>query len=112
MDTTDILKFKPEPLVRDGKTFADVNEDVSCPAERFPTKIWWVIFLIALSCFGLGAVLAGYMFMTGLGVLGLNQPVGWGVFIVEFVFWACVIIKKFLINIANSPLAPYPAGHP
>jgi molybdopterin-containing oxidoreductase family membrane subunit len=27
------------------------------------------------------------MFLTGLGVLGLNQPNGWGVFIVNFVFW-------------------------
>ena len=79
--------YVPEILVTGDKTFADVNKDVSAPLESFPTWRWWTCFLVAVSCFLLGAVLAGYMFAKGLGVLGLNQPGGWGVFIVIFVFW-------------------------
>src|SRR5690606_20117429 len=85
--TTDVIKYEPDILVTNNKTFADVNNDVCAPLERFPSWKWWVCFLVALTCFGIGAVLAGNMFMTGLGVLGLNQPVGWGTFIVTFVFW-------------------------
>ena len=77
----------PQVLVTGGRTFADVNEDVARPLESFPTWRWWMCFLAALAAFGVGATLAGIMFMQGLGVLGLNQPNGWGVFIVNFVFW-------------------------
>ncbi len=78
---------REESLVTGGKTFADVDQDISIHLERFPTWRWWMCFVAALSAFGLGAVLVGIMFARGLGVLGLNQPNGWGVFIVNFVFW-------------------------
>src|SRR5690242_19068680 len=80
-------KYVPDVLVSGKKTLADVNQDVSAPLERFPTGKWWACFVVALCCFGVGAALAGEMFVKGLGVLGLNQPNGWGVFIVNFVFW-------------------------
>jgi Ni/Fe-hydrogenase subunit HybB-like protein len=85
--TTETMTYVPEPLVTGGKTYADLNTDVAAPVESFPTWKWWTAFGIAVSCFGIGAALALYMFMTGLGILGLNQPNGWGVFIVNFVFW-------------------------
>ena len=84
---TEFMTYTPEPLVTGGKTLADVNNDISAPLERFPTKKWWICFITAILAFLLGASLAAEMFMKGLGVLGLNQPNGWGVFIVNFVFW-------------------------
>lgn len=75
------------PLVTGGKTYGDVNSDVVRPVESFPTKRWWTLFIMAVCTFGFGATVAGYMFAKGLGILGLNQPNGWGVFIVNFVFW-------------------------
>ncbi|OFZ55386.1 MAG: hydrogenase [Bdellovibrionales bacterium RIFOXYC1_FULL_54_43] len=76
-----------EILITGGKSAADLDADVARPVERFPTRIWWVCFLAALAAFGLGALLATDMFQRGLGVLGLNITNGWGVFIVNFVFW-------------------------
>ena len=87
MSTANPDQFVPDVYVTGGKTFDDVNNDIARPLESFPTWKWWVCFIAALSAFGLGAVLAGIMFAKGLGVLGLNQPNGWGVFIVNFVFW-------------------------
>lgn len=75
------------PLVTGGKTYSDINEDVARPVESFPTKRWWALFITAVCVFAFGATISGYMFATGLGVLGLNQPNGWGTFIVNFVFW-------------------------
>lgn len=76
-----------EILVQDQKTYADLNEAIAAPVERFPTKIWWFCFSLAVLAFLLGLAVAAEMFQEGLGILGLNQPNGWGVFITNFVFW-------------------------
>lgn len=87
MSTTDSMQLSPDVLVTGEKTMADINHDVAAPLERFPSGKWWAAFGIAVTAFLIGATLAANMFMQGLGVLGLNQPNGWGVFIVNFVFW-------------------------
>ena len=87
MATTTVRPFGSEMLVTGGKSYSDVNQDVAAPAERFPNWKWWAAFGVAITAFLIGATLAGIMFAQGLGVLGLNQPNGWGVFIVNFVFW-------------------------
>jgi len=76
-----------EPLVTGGKSYSDVNDDISIHTERMPTKLWVFAFI--------PAVLLMLMFLTGLGLeitvgqglVGINSPVGWGVYIVNFVFW-------------------------
>ena len=74
-------------LVTSGRTVKDVNNDILKPTESFPTKMWWTSFVIALSFMLMGFSLIGFMFYDGLYVLGINNPVGWGFFIVNFVFW-------------------------
>ncbi|MEO1268235.1 MAG: NrfD/PsrC family molybdoenzyme membrane anchor subunit, partial [Myxococcota bacterium] len=76
-----------EPLVTGGKSYGDVDDDIIRHVESFPTKLW-------LGAFGLAATVAGIfftsvvlMFGTGLGTQGINSPVGWGIDIINFVFW-------------------------
>ena len=74
-------------LVTGGKTYADVNDDVSRPLESFPTGRWWACFAMS------GVALAVWLWSVsnfvyyGQGVLGLNEPSGWGTDITNFVFW-------------------------
>ncbi len=75
------------PLVLGGKTYRDVNDDVASPTERFPGKAWWVGFAIALSILGMLGIEIGNILGRGLGILGINVPVSWGTFIINFVFW-------------------------
>jgi Ni/Fe-hydrogenase subunit HybB-like protein len=75
------------PLIDPRKTFADVNRDVSAPLERRPGLLWKVAFAIAAGLFLLMNVVVGYQMKKGLGILGINHPVGWGVYITNFVFW-------------------------
>jgi len=77
----------PDVLVRGGKTFADVNDDVSRPLESFPTGKWWFLFSICLGVLGIWAFSVGSFIYYGQGVLGINQPSGWGTDITNFVFW-------------------------
>ena len=76
-----------EVLVTGARTFADVNDDVARPLENFPTKLWWIVFICAMSAFAIGAGAVLDAFEKGLGVLGINQPAGWGSYIITFVFW-------------------------
>ncbi len=73
--------------VTGGRTFAEVSEDVSRPLETFPTATWWVCFIIATLAFAVGATLLLQTFKQGVGLWGLNQPVGWGDDVTTFVFW-------------------------
>jgi molybdopterin-containing oxidoreductase family membrane subunit len=80
-------KATREPLVCGNKTYHDVSDDVAGHTERFPTALWWGAFIPSVLLFLV--FITGLIFSTtvGIGTTGLNHPVGWGVFIVTFVFW-------------------------
>ncbi|MBK8397756.1 MAG: polysulfide reductase NrfD [Leptospiraceae bacterium] len=75
------------PLVEGNKNYKQVTEDILKPTESFPTKIWWTAFLVALTVTLVDLGIIGYLMYEGLYILGINNPVGWGFFIVNFVFW-------------------------
>ena len=77
----------PEPLVTGAKKWSDVDQDICMHAERFPTKRWWAAFAVALTLLGVLVVSLVTLLYAGMGIVGVNQPVGWGSFIVNFVFW-------------------------
>lgn len=76
-----------EPLVSGRRTYAQVNDDIAIHTETMPTKLWWAAFipsLILMIGFFLSlAIIVG----TGMGTVGISHPIGWGVFIINFVFW-------------------------
>jgi Ni/Fe-hydrogenase subunit HybB-like protein len=75
------------PLITGGKTPAQVTEDVCRPLEGRPGRLWWGGFLLSLALLGVGLLTMGYLFVTGVGVWGLNRTVGWAFDITNFVFW-------------------------
>jgi molybdopterin-containing oxidoreductase family membrane subunit len=87
MAMTETMKFTPEVLVTGHKTLADLNDDVSRPVEAFPTKMWWTCFGATLFGLCIWAFAVTNFVLRGQGVLGINQPSGWGTDITNFVFW-------------------------
>src|SRR4051812_264128 len=75
------------PLVLGGKDFGAVTQTVAAIVERQTPRAWYVAFAIALALLGLLMLTIGYLVLTGVGVWGNNQPVGWAFDIVNFVFW-------------------------
>jgi molybdopterin-containing oxidoreductase family membrane subunit len=75
------------PLVQGGMTYADVSEKISAITENKPPKQWYYLItlssLMTVMLFGC----LGYLVMTGIGVWGNNNPVGWGWDITNFVWW-------------------------
>ncbi len=76
------------PLVVGEHDFASVTEVVCDVTERpRPPTAWYVAFAVSLTLLAILMAMIAYLFFTGVGVWNLNNPVGWGFDITNFVFW-------------------------
>jgi molybdopterin-containing oxidoreductase family membrane subunit len=76
-----------EALVPEGVTYHEVTRKVCGMLDRRPPKWWLPAFLFFGAVATMGLVLIIYQIVTGVGVWGLNNPVGWAWDITNFVFW-------------------------
>ncbi|RAL21607.1 hydrogenase [Lujinxingia litoralis] len=76
-----------EPLVADNKTWAQVDDDIARHTEVMPTARWWAVFVPSVLLMLVFLTSLGVAIGTGIGTSGISHPVGWGVFIINFVFW-------------------------
>ena len=68
-------------------TAPQVTRDVIKSMTELPGAKWWIAFLLAQGMFILGVISVSHQLMNGIGILGINNTVGWGVYITDFVFW-------------------------
>lgn len=66
--------------------FKDINRDILRTLEK-PSLAYWMMIAIIIGGVGVGAFCFSIQIREGMGVAGLNHPVGWGVYITDFVFW-------------------------
>ncbi|MEZ5063744.1 MAG: NrfD/PsrC family molybdoenzyme membrane anchor subunit [bacterium] len=86
-DTSEDVRTRP-PLILGDNDFASVTEKVCRVVETSKTpKAWWALFGLSATVMTMLLAMIGYLFYTGVGVWGVNNPVGWGFAIVNFVFW-------------------------
>jgi Ni/Fe-hydrogenase subunit HybB-like protein len=74
-------------LILRSPDFHSITEAVAQPIERPAPIGWWLFFLPSLALLGLLGVAVSWLFWEGVGVWGLNIPVGWAWDITNFVFW-------------------------
>ena len=79
--------YRP-PIVEPGHSFGSVTDKISAIVlgKRTP-RGWWVGFGIAFALLMLFNGAVGYLLYRGVGIWGINIPVGWGFAIVNFVWW-------------------------
>jgi Ni/Fe-hydrogenase subunit HybB-like protein len=76
------------PVIAPGHTFGTVTDKISSIVLTRRTPLgWWVGFLIAFAIANVLMLALAYLFVKGTGIWGINQPVGWGFAIVNFVWW-------------------------
>jgi len=76
------------PLLDGNQTFSSITETVIKPIETPRPPSWWVIaFLASVSLLFLLLAMMGGAVVYGVGIWGINNPVGWGYAIVNLVFW-------------------------
>jgi molybdopterin-containing oxidoreductase family membrane subunit len=82
------IDYSIEPEVVEGQPkLNQINEAIAKPLETRPSWKYLVALGISSTMLLIGAVCLGFSFYYGIGLWGNNQPVGWAIPIVNFVFW-------------------------
>ncbi len=76
------------PVIAPGHTFGSVTDKISSIVLTRRTPLgWWIGFFISFMIFNLLMVALTYLLFKGVGIWGINIPVGWAFAIVNFVWW-------------------------
>lgn len=75
------------PAIAGRLSLAEIEELVARPLDTKPDRKYFIALSISGSLLLIGAVCLAISFYYGIGLWGNNQPVGWAVPIVNFVFW-------------------------
>jgi Ni/Fe-hydrogenase subunit HybB-like protein len=75
------------PLIEGHKTLKDVTDDIASLVETPPGLGWLTMILGSSSVFLFYIIVIAMIVGTGMGLMGVTHPVGWGTDIVTFVFW-------------------------
>ena len=77
-----------QPLIAPGHDYATITDKIAGEVlDRKTPKPVWVIIAVAATFIGIMTVGASYLFYKGVGIWGINIPVGWGIAIVNLVWW-------------------------
>ena len=75
------------PLIEGNKSLNQISQDILAPIDS-KTPLWWYLALfVSLSMLVFGAYSIVYTLRYGLGTWGVNNSVGWGWDIINFVWW-------------------------
>src|SRR5215831_8947014 len=92
-----------QSLLDSGYTLDSINEKISSIVLKQPLRSRWLIgFGIAFALVMVFLYAVAVLLVKGIGVWGINIPVGWGFDIVNFVWWigighAGTLISAFLL---------------
>ncbi len=74
-------------LIEGNKSFNQISQDILAPIDA-KTPLWWYAALfVSLSLLAFGTYSIVYTLQYGLGTWGVNNSVGWGWDIINFVWW-------------------------
>ncbi|MBE0637291.1 MAG: polysulfide reductase NrfD [Bacteroidales bacterium] len=75
------------PLVKGKKSYGQISDELLANVERKPAKWWFVAMAIGTLMLMYGGWAVYMTVGVGLGTWGLNNSVGWGWDIINFVWW-------------------------
>src|SRR5215475_13514545 len=106
--TEDVIERRSAPVIEPGYTFGSVTDKISSIVLTRPTFTGWFIgfglsFLVTMMML----YALGYLMVKGIGIWGVNVPIGWGFAIVNFVWWigighAGTLISAILLLLRQS----------
>jgi len=76
------------PVIGPGYNFATVTDKISAIVLRRRPPLWWIVgFAISFALVMLLMVALTYLLVKGVGIWGVQIPVGWAFAIINFVWW-------------------------
>ena len=77
-----------QPIVGPGHTFATVTDKIASLVLKKKTPLWWFFGLaVAFGLLQLLLMSVALLLVRGVGIWGVNVPVGWAFAIINFVWW-------------------------
>src|ERR1035437_4701236 len=81
-------KMANAPILGPGHDYASVTDKISSIVmKRRPPKWWIAGFAIGFALLMLLLYAVTYLLLVGVGIWGIQIPVGWGFAIINFVWW-------------------------
>jgi len=96
------------PVIGPGHTFDTVTDKIADAVLKRPIGFGWLTGVAVAGMFLTGLMVAvTWLFLRGVGIWGINIPVGWGFAIVNFVWWigighAGTLISAILLLLKQS----------
>src|SRR3954453_11922338 len=76
------------PVIEPGDSFGSVTDKITSIVLRRGTPLWWLGGIaITFGMLQLLLLACTLLFFKGVGVWGINIPIGWGFAIINFVWW-------------------------
>ena len=80
--------IEKDHFINDHHTYTTVSDEISAVVLTKKFKIGWIFgLLIAASMLMMMMCSAAWLLYKGVGVWGINMPIGWGFAIINFVWW-------------------------
>jgi Ni/Fe-hydrogenase subunit HybB-like protein len=101
-------KIEVGPVIDEGHSLASVSDKIAGIVLKRKITLGWIFgFLIALGVMQMLLGAAAWLFIKGVGIWGINIPIGWGFAIVNFVWWigighAGTLISAILLLLNQS----------
>ena len=101
-------KIQVGPVIDEGHSLASVSDKIGGIVLKRKTTLGWVFgLLISFGCCRCLMAGATWLFVKGVGVWGINIPIGWGFAIINFVWWigighAGTLISAILLLLNQS----------
>src|ERR1700732_1762006 len=92
-------KIEVGPVIDEGHSLASVSDKIGGIVLKRKTTIGWIFgFLIAFSILQVLMGAATWLIIKGVGIWGINIPIGWGFAIDNFVWWIGIGHARPLIS--------------
>ncbi len=81
-------KMASEPILGPGYDYASVTDKISAIVLKKKPPKWWIAgFAVSFALVMLLMYALTYLLIVGVGIWGIQIPVGWGFAIINFVWW-------------------------
>ena len=96
------------PVLTPGQSYGSMTDQIADAVLTRPIGLGWLAGLaIGMGLLGILMAAVTYLFLVGVGIWGINIPIGWGFAIINFVWWigighAGTLISAILLLLKQS----------